>query len=81
MERSAYRRVGQTGILVQGQTLIVIWDLRWNVLPESKQHEIVRIVGTAWHVVGGNDTGFRIEGEDKTVASFDKGEVRLGVLP
>ncbi len=76
--RSDYRRVGQHEVRVDGQALIVIWDLRWNTLPETKQKEIVRIVGKAWQVVGGEDTRFRIEGQDQTVASYAKGEVYLG---
>jgi hypothetical protein len=70
MGRSEYRRVGQREILVEGQTLVVIWDLRWNTLPEKKQDEIVRNIGKAWKVVGGEETRFRIEGVDETVASF-----------
>ncbi len=70
MGRSEYRRVGQREILVEGQTLVVVWDLRWNTLPETKQKEIVRLIGKAWKVVGGEDTRFRIEGQDETVASY-----------
>jgi hypothetical protein len=70
MARSDYRRAGQREVHVEGQTLVVIWDLRWNVLLEPKQNEIVRIIGRAWKVVGGEDTQFRIEGDDTTVASF-----------
>ena len=70
VQNSAYRRVGQSEIRFQEQTLIVVWDLRWNTLTESKQQEIVRIVGKAWRTVGGGDTEFRIEGEDETVAAY-----------
>lgn len=70
MEHSAYRRAGQQSIHVDGQTLVVVWDLRWNTLPERKQQEIVRITGTAWHVVGGENTRFQIEGEDNIVAAY-----------
>jgi hypothetical protein len=70
MDHSAYRRAGQKAIRVEGQTLVVVWDLRWNVLPENKQQEIVRITGKAWHIVGGGDTRFQIEGDDDFVASF-----------
>ena len=70
MDHSAYRRAGQQSIHVEGQTLVVVWDLRWNTLPEAKQQEIVRITGKAWHVVGGENTQFRIEGEDNIVASY-----------
>lgn len=70
MEHSAYRRAGQQSIHVEGQTLVVVWDLRWNTLPEAKQQEIVRITGKAWHVVGGTDTHFQIEGEDNVAASY-----------
>lgn len=70
MDHSAYRRVGQKAFHVDGQTLIVVWDLRWNALPESKQQEIVRNTGKAWHIVGGGDTRFQIEGEDDFVASY-----------
>ena len=76
--RSDYRRVGQHEVRVEAQTLVVIWDLRWNTLPEPKQKEIVRIVGKAWQVVGGEDARFRIEGQDEIVASYAKGEVYLG---
>ena len=76
--RSDYRRVGQREVRVEEQTLVVIWDLRWNTLPETKQKEIVRIVGKAWQVVGGENTRFRIEGQDDTVASYVKGGVYLG---
>jgi hypothetical protein len=78
LENSAYRRVGQRELRFEGQTLVVVWDLRWNVLPESKQQDIVRIVGRAWQIVGGEDTRFRIEGEDDNVALYTKGEVHLG---
>src|SRR5947208_689544 len=70
MARSDYRRIGQREVHVEGQTLVVIWDLRWNILLETKQIEIVRIIGKAWKVVGGEDTQVRIEGDDTTVASF-----------
>jgi hypothetical protein len=70
MDHSAYRRAGQHSIHVEGQTLVVVWDLRWNTLPEAKQQEIVRITGKAWHVVGGENTQFRIEGDDNIVASY-----------
>jgi hypothetical protein len=77
-QRSEYRRVGQREVRVEGPELIVIWDLRWTTLPESKQQEIVRIVGKAWHTVGGEDTWFRIEGQDGNVASYTNQEVHLG---
>jgi hypothetical protein len=77
LEHSDYRRVGQHGLRVEQQTLVVIWDLRWNALPETKQREIVRIVGHAWNVVGGQDTRFQIEGEDGSMARYDGGNVRL----
>ncbi|HLH30763.1 MAG TPA: hypothetical protein VKY31_06140 [Terriglobia bacterium] len=70
MDHSAYRRTGQRSIHVEGQTLVVVWDLRWNALPETKQQEIVRITGHAWHVVGGDNTRFEIEGDDNPVASY-----------
>jgi hypothetical protein len=78
VQNSEYRRVGQREIRLEGQTLIVVWDLRWNALPESKQQQIVRIVGKAWRTVGGEDTRFRIEGEDENVALYTKGEAYLG---
>jgi len=77
LDHSEYRRIGQTGFRLDGETLVILWDLRWSTLMESKQREIVRIVGRAWSVVGGAETRFRIEGEDGTVASFVNGEVHL----
>ena len=77
-QRSEYRRVGQREVRVEGPTLIVMWDLRWTTLPESKQNEIVHIVGKAWHTVGGEETLFRIEGQDGNVASYTNQEVHLG---
>ena len=77
LERSQYKRVGQKEFRLEGQTLIVIWDLRWEALPEAKQMEIVRIEGRAWHVVGGENTKFRIEGDDKTVAEYMDGQAEL----
>jgi len=76
-QRSEYRRVGQREVRVVNQTLVVVWDLRWNALPESKQQEIVRNAGRAWHTVGGEDTQVRIEGQDETVASYVNGEVHF----
>ena len=70
LQHSEYRKVGQGELRLEGQTLVVMWDLRWNTFPEAKQQEIVRIVGRAWHVVGGEDTRFRIEGEDNDVAAY-----------
>ena len=70
MTRSDDRRLGQREIRVEGQTLVVIWDLRWNVLPEKKQQDIVRNVGRVWKIVGGEKTEFRIEGQDDIVASY-----------
>ncbi len=70
MDHSAYRRAGQRGIHIEGQTLIVVWDLRWNTLDEKKQQEIARITGHAWQVVGGDKTRFQIEGEDGAVATY-----------
>ena len=70
MDHSAYRRAGQGTIHVEGQTLVVTWDLRWNTLPENKQKEIVRIIGHAWQVVGGKDMRLQIEGEDQAAASY-----------
>ena len=81
MDRSDYRRVGQRGVRVEDQTLVVIWDLRWNTFTDSKQQEIVRTIGHAWYVVGGVDTKFQIEGEDNTVASYQKDQVYLGPGP
>jgi hypothetical protein len=77
VEKSEYRRVGQVSTRFEEQTLIVVWDLRWNTLPENKQREIVRIMGHAWSVVGGADTQFRIEGEDGAVASYKDGQIQL----
>jgi hypothetical protein len=76
LDRSEYKRVGQREFRLEGQTLIVIWDLRWGTLPETKQLEIVRIVGKAWAVVGGENTRFRIEGDDATVAEYKDGEAK-----
>ena len=78
LDHSDYRRIGQHGFRLEDQTLVVLWDLRWTTLPETKQQEIVRIVGRAWKVVGGEDTVFRVEGEDQSVASYKDGEVHLG---
>ena len=72
LQNSEYRKMGQRELRVEGQTLVVIWDLRWNVLPENKQQELVRIIGRAWRVVGGEDSRFRIEGEDNDVAAYTK---------
>ena len=77
LDKSEYRRVGQTGFRLEGQTLVVLWDLRWKVLPEAKQLQIVRIVGKAWQVVGGENTRFRIEGEEMTVAEYKDGNVSI----
>jgi hypothetical protein len=77
LERSQYKRVGQREFRLDGQTLIVIWDLRWQTLPETQQLQIVRIVGKAWHVVGGETTRFRIEGDDAIVAEYENGEASL----
>jgi hypothetical protein len=77
LDRSQYKRFGQTGFRLEGQSLIVMWDLRWQALPEAKQLEIVRIEGKAWHVVGGDDTKFRIEGDDKIVAEYKDGQATL----
>ena len=74
LDKSEYKRVGQRGFRLEGQTLVIIWDLRWKVLPEAKQVQIVRIVGKAWHVVGGDSTRFRVEGEETTVAEYKDGE-------
>ena len=81
LDRSEYKRVGQVDFRLEEQTLIVMWDLRWNVLPEPKQRDIVRVVGHAWSVVGGRDTEFRVEGGEDSVALYSKGEVRLGPNP
>ena len=81
VQKSEYRRVGQQDIRLEGDTLIVLWDLRWSTLPEHKQEEIVRIVGRAWEIVGGKDTRFRIEGNDDDAALYTKGEVQLGPPP
>jgi len=78
LQHSAYQKMGQHELRLEGQTLVVIWDLRWNILPQSKQEEIVRLIGRAWQVVGGEDTRFRIEGEDNDAAVYTKGQVRLG---
>jgi hypothetical protein len=71
------RRIGQRGVRVEGQTLLITWDLTWNTLLETKQQEIVHNIGRAWQVVGGGDTRVLIEGEDDIVASYAKGEVHL----
>ena len=76
-QKSEYRRIGQREVQFRGQSLIVIWDLRWMALAESKQKEIVGIVGRAWHIVGGEDTKFQIEGLDGDVASYANDQVRL----
>jgi hypothetical protein len=73
LDHSAYRKVGQHEIRLEGQTLVVLWDLRWNVLPEPKQQEAIRLIGRAWQVVGGQDTRFRIDGEDNDVALYMDG--------
>ena len=81
LDHSDYQRVGQRGIRVERQTLIVIWDLRWNALPEAKQRQIIRIVGHAWNVVGGQDTRFQMEGEDRSIAKYATGSARLDSDP
>ena len=78
LSHSDNRRIGQRDIRIEGQTLLITWDLRWNTLLETKQQEVVHNIGRAWEVVGGEDTRFVIEGEDDTVASYKKGEVHLG---
>ena len=78
LERSEYRRIGQQKVRLEQQKLVVIWDLRWNTLPEAKQRDIVRIVGRAWNVVGGQETRFQVEGEDGDVARYIDGMVYLG---
>jgi hypothetical protein len=78
LKDSKYTRAGQREFRIEGQNLIMIWDLRWNTLPESSQKEIVRIVGRAWSVVGGAETEFRIEGEDGHVAMYKDSGVQLG---
>src|SRR5579884_3209832 len=80
LEHTEYRRIGQREFRVDGQTLILIWDLRWNSLPESKQRDILRIIGRAWTLAGGEDTRLRIEGEDAVVASYLNGEAHLESL-
>ena len=77
LEKSPYRRAGQVELRLEQQTLVVVWDLRWNALPEAKQQDIVRITGHAWNVVGGQNTEFRIEGETKAVAEYRDGKVSL----
>jgi hypothetical protein len=77
LEKSPYRRAGQVELRLEQQTLVVIWDLRWNALPEAKQRDIVRMTGRAWTVVGGEKTEFRITGETKAVAEYRNGEVSL----
>ena len=78
LDHSEYKRMGQTGFRVDEQTLIVTWDERWNTLDEAKQQNIVRIVGRGWQTAGGEQAKFRLtEGEDE-VASYEKGEVKLG---
>lgn len=69
MDHSAYRRAGQKSIHVEGDTLVVVWDLRWNTLSDTKQQEIVRITSKAWHVVGGGAVHFQVEGEDNIAVS------------
>jgi hypothetical protein len=76
LDRSEYKRAGQRDFRLEGGTLVVLWDLRWRVLPETKQRDIVRIVGHAWEVVGGEETQFRIEGEDMPVSTYAKGAVQ-----
>ena len=78
LDHSEYRRIGQSEFRLEGQSLVLISDLRWNTLPESKQQEIVRIIGRAWTAVGGENTRFRVEGEDGIVASYANGLVHLG---
>ena len=74
LERSQYKRVGQREFRLEGQTLVIIWDLRWETLPEARQLEIVKIQGRAWHIVGGDTTKFRIEGDETAVAEFKDGQ-------
>jgi hypothetical protein len=68
LQNSEYKKMGQRELRIEGQTLVVIWDLRWTVLPDEKQQQLVRNIGKAWRVVGGADTRFRIEGDDNDVA-------------
>jgi hypothetical protein len=81
LEHSQYKRSGQGEFRVEGQTLIVIWDLRWQTLPERTQADIVRIYGRAWHVVGGETTRFRMEGDEKSVAEYRNEKVVLAPEP
>jgi hypothetical protein len=77
LTHSDNRRIGQRDVRVEGQTLLITWDLTWNTLLETKQQEIVHNIGRAWEVVGGEDTHVLIEGEDGIVASYAKGEIHL----
>jgi hypothetical protein len=77
LKNSQYRRVGQGDFFVEGETLTVMWDLRWQALPENKQKDIVRIIGRAWHVVGGDTTQVRIEGDETLVAVYRDGAPHL----
>ena len=74
LSHSEYRKIGQRDVRVEGQMLIMDWDLRWNVLEETKQQEILRLIGHAWQVVGGQNTQFRLEGEDAPVATYPSGQ-------
>ena len=58
LAHSDYRRIGQRDFRVDGQTLFITWDTRWNTMLETKEQEIVHNIGRAWQVVGGEDTRF-----------------------
>jgi hypothetical protein len=77
LDHTEYHRMGLSSFRVEDQTLVVYWDLRWNAVSESKQKEIVQIIGKGWKVVGGAETLFRIDGEDDIVASYITDEVSL----
>src|SRR5438132_712294 len=56
LDHSQYRQIGLHACHVDAQTLELTWDQRWGTLAESKQQEIVRNVGRAWKLAGGEDT-------------------------
>ncbi|HEX4997747.1 MAG TPA: hypothetical protein VFY29_05955 [Terriglobia bacterium] len=77
LRHSEYRRSGQLDFHMNGKTLVVTWDLQWETMPSSRQAEIVRIIGRAWNVVGGEKAEFQVEGTDSLAATYQDGEIFL----
>ena len=62
LTRPDLRQAGLVGFSVDGDKLLLEWDLRWETLGDVKQRQIVDFLGQSWKSATGGTVEFRMDG-------------------